>query len=573
MCPAGLGAPWTAALIACGFFCYLGAVNSFFLADDFDIISNVVRGGAFGQWSTRGCAFFRPVVSLSFFLDHTVWGLRPIGYHLTNLVLHLISAVLVARVALMLARLSPKFERSAREVAFFSGLFFALLATHSEPVIWISGRTDLLACLFSLASLHVYLSARLSGRLKRLPLSLAFLLLALLSKEAAIALPLIIVAFELFFYVRSKKKDLRTFWSGALPYVALFILYPFVRYLALGKLIGGYGGRTHTHIDLEVVGKLLFYFPSRALVPAMGTASLGGTLVPLSGVVLAAAVVVLLIMSRVSRERRLPGLVYFMIGVSLLSIVPVMNLSVTAGTSEGTRFLYLPSVFLVLSLALALASVLRKRELVVVCLIIAVAHGSFLVRSTRLWSRAGEVSRSVVQDIVGTTDTDRLWILNVPDDIRGAYVFRNGISSARTLFYRDGGPADVVPLLRHAIPLDGGTAHAAKVGHREYSLEVSDCTALVVAFPQVTPEFIEENLDVLERDGCVARFVFKESLIGDRDRVAFYSGGRLHYLDSPEDPGAAGGSSGYSMMCRRSASCASRRASSACFELRPARSR
>ena len=535
--PPGLGAPWIAALIACGFVCYLGAINSFFLADDFDSIRSVVQGGPFGLWSTRGCAFFRPVASLSFFLDHAVWGLRPIGYHLTNLVLHLVSVVLVARIALMLARLSPMLERNAREVAFFSGLFFAVLATHSEPVVWISGRTDLLACLFSLASLLVYLSARLSGKLKRLPLSLAFLLLALLSKEAAIALPLIIVVLELFFYARSKRKDLRTLRSGALPYVALLILYPLVRYLALGKLIGGYGRRIHTYIDLEVVGKLLFYFPARALVPALGTVSVGGVIVPLSGAVFAAAVVVILLISRVSRERHLPRLVYLMVGICFLSIVPVMNLSVTAGTSEGTRFLYFPSVFLVVTLVLALASVLRKREFVVVCLILAAAHGGLLVRSTRLWRRAGDVSRSVVQDIIDAPAADRLWILNVPDDIRGVYVFRNGVGSARSLFCDEDGPADVVPLRRHVIPLDGGTASAAREGHREYRLRVSDCRALPIASPRVTPAFVEENFEVFEEDACVARFVFRESVIGDRDRVAFYSGGRLHYLDSPKDPG------------------------------------
>ena len=98
-------------------------------------------------------------------------------------------------------------------------------------------------------------------------------------------------------------------------------------------------------------------------------------------------------------------------------------------------------------------------------------------------------------------------------------------------------PADVVPLRRHTIPLDGGTARAAREGHREYSLLVSDCKVLASAFPRVTPAFIEENFEVFEEDACFARFVFRESVIGDRDRVAYYSAGRLHYLDSSNDPG------------------------------------
>ena len=125
--------------------------------------------------------FFRPVVTLSYFLDHALWGQRPAGYHATNLLLHPSDVLLVFSCFSVL---------TSRELAFVSAAIFAVHPMHTESVTWISGRTDLLASAFVLGSFRCYLA--ISGRswdtLRSVAVALLYLL-ALLAKEVSIVLP------------------------------------------------------------------------------------------------------------------------------------------------------------------------------------------------------------------------------------------------------------------------------------------------------------------------------------------------------------------------------------------------
>jgi len=64
------------------------ALTGFFLSDDWVLLHGVDRGGPLGVWSGRGSMFFRPLISLSRFADHRLFGLNRLGFHLTNAVLH-----------------------------------------------------------------------------------------------------------------------------------------------------------------------------------------------------------------------------------------------------------------------------------------------------------------------------------------------------------------------------------------------------------------------------------------------------------------------------------------------------
>src|SRR6266545_3242341 len=87
-------------------------------------------------WSEVGEAshYYRPLVTLTFFLDLQIWGLRPLGFHLTNVLAHL--AVTLA--VLAVARRALQGELTAVACA----LVFALHPLHTESVSFVSGRTD-----------------------------------------------------------------------------------------------------------------------------------------------------------------------------------------------------------------------------------------------------------------------------------------------------------------------------------------------------------------------------------------------------------------------------------------------
>ncbi|MBI3611401.1 MAG: tetratricopeptide repeat protein [Nitrospirae bacterium] len=131
---------------------------------------------------------YRPLLDLSFALDYKLWGLSPFGFHLTNVLLHAAATFLVLQVVLCLT--------TSSRIALSSAAIFGVHPIHTEAVAWIAGRSDLLVTLFTLLSLFSYLkSFSKTGGKAWLWMTAAWtgFALALLTKETAIVLPLLLV--------------------------------------------------------------------------------------------------------------------------------------------------------------------------------------------------------------------------------------------------------------------------------------------------------------------------------------------------------------------------------------------
>lgn len=131
---------------------------------------------------------YRPVVTLSYFLDYAVWRLNPFGYHLTNVILHTINSVLLYTLLLRLIRL--------RSVAFFPAMLFSIHPCVTEAVNAISYREDIFAALFIFLSC---LCLTVSKKKVYYALSLLSYLISLFSKETAIVMPLFILLYWILF--------------------------------------------------------------------------------------------------------------------------------------------------------------------------------------------------------------------------------------------------------------------------------------------------------------------------------------------------------------------------------------
>lgn len=145
--------------------------------------------------------YHRPFVTLSFRIDHLFWKLNPLGYHLTNLLFHLSNTLLVY---LLFRRL---FQRPS--LSFWGAFLFLAHPAHVEAVTYIPGRVDLISFFFFLCSFHFYLKGKaLEQTVWSYALSLLFYLFALLSKEMAASLPLLVFSYTLFVDLKkTKHKD------------------------------------------------------------------------------------------------------------------------------------------------------------------------------------------------------------------------------------------------------------------------------------------------------------------------------------------------------------------------------
>lgn len=176
----------------------------------------------------------RPLMTFSLALDHRLWKFNPFGYHLTNLILHLLCVFLVA---LFSWRMSQ-----SREAGFLAGALFALHPGHAEGVIAFLGRSDLLATLFVLTGFWAYaVQERKSGWSKWLWYlgAIVSYLLACFSKESGLMLLGILVVYELWLLRREHPTLLKS-CLRLVPFLLVALLYWFYR----GRVLGGQAAGT-----------------------------------------------------------------------------------------------------------------------------------------------------------------------------------------------------------------------------------------------------------------------------------------------------------------------------------------
>jgi len=143
---------------------------------------------------------YRPLLLVTYALNYAQGRYEAFGYHVVNLLLHGLNAGLVWWLAgVMLGR---------REVALLAGLLFAMHPLGSEPVNYVSSRSESLAALFYLLGLGLFASAAQPGRERRAVFSWAALALGLLSKSTVITLPAVLLAWD---YLLISRRDFGRF--------------------------------------------------------------------------------------------------------------------------------------------------------------------------------------------------------------------------------------------------------------------------------------------------------------------------------------------------------------------------
>ncbi len=134
---------------------------------------------------------YMPLQLVSYIVDYSLWGLRPFGYHLQQILLHALDSVLAFE---LVRRLFGRFRLAA-----IAGLLFALHPSHVESVAWVSARKDVLSAAFLIPSVLFYLRARGEQKLRVGPYlaSIALFALAVLSKVNVVVMPLFLVLVDL----------------------------------------------------------------------------------------------------------------------------------------------------------------------------------------------------------------------------------------------------------------------------------------------------------------------------------------------------------------------------------------
>ena len=341
---------------------YLWTLRFGFVYDDLgQIVSNPLvqswrnlpmyfRGNVWMQQSSLG-NYYRPVFLTWLLINHTLFGLHPMFWHLTNILAHLGATTLVYMLVLRLTR--------EQKVAAIAALIFGVHPAHIESVAWISGVTEPLLALLMISSFLAFMEYRENKGTKWLALSTVLFAIALLAKETAVVLPGLMAAYVLLCPEDGWKKRIADAATVVVPFVMVTLGYLMMRASALN-------GLAHTTVDIPrkislfTMPSVLWFYLKQLVLPLRLSAfydtpyvthvSWKYFLAPLLGVTIALAAVAFAWWK--SRSR----VVAFAAVWMLLPLAPVLNLSLLPmGDFVHDRYLYLPSIGFALLAALALS--------------------------------------------------------------------------------------------------------------------------------------------------------------------------------------------------------------------------
>ncbi len=204
---------------------------------------------------------YQPIRVLSYALDYQLWQLNPVGYQLTNVLLHTAAAVLLL---LFLWRVTSTFfpHASASAVgmtALFTALVFAVHPVNVEAVAWVSGRKYCLLGFFTCAGLYCYAESGRGGgrRWWFMFASLAATVLAILSSPLGVMLPGLYVLCDVTGAVKLEKKA--AVRRRLAMYGGLFVVCAILAPILWRALVGGgaEGGASKGHYQDRPVYTLL----------------------------------------------------------------------------------------------------------------------------------------------------------------------------------------------------------------------------------------------------------------------------------------------------------------------------
>lgn len=363
-----------AAILAATLLAYIGTLQFQFVYDDMgQIVANTfIRHWKYlpvyflthvwAQYKLHATSnYYRPMFLIWLLLNYKIFGLNPVGWHLTTVAAHLVATWAVFRMARRLT--------GDRTVAGIAALLFGLLPVHLEAVAWISGVTEPMFAMLLIGAFVCYLNFREGGRRRGwwAAASLGLYAVAQFSKETAVVLPIFVAAYELLFAVPGEnilrpwpRRVLRGIVE-ALPYVAITGGYIVARLHALGTFsVINYPVTWKVNL-LTIPSLLVFYL--RLLFwpvglsafydnPYVTTPTWHGFGLPCLILLLVAAALCWIAARNRSR------LYWYLLLWSVVPLLPVLRLEYfNKGELAHDRYLYLPSVGFCILIAMALRRV------------------------------------------------------------------------------------------------------------------------------------------------------------------------------------------------------------------------
>jgi len=320
------------------------------------IQSGITTDGLRWALSTRFADLWNPLLWLSFMFDYQLYGLNPGGFHLTNLILHILSTLLLFW---LFCRMTGAIWKSA-----FVAALFALHPLHVESVVWIAERKDVLSAFFWMLTLCLYVYYTEKPVIKRYLLVLFSFIMALMSKPMVVTLPVIMILLDYWPLNRfESRKDNRLLWQfkEKLPFFILSAIIAVVtiynpdnslprEIIPLEARIANAPVSFITYLEETFrPHDLAVYYPFSDQIPIWQ--------------VLGAILLILLVSAAVTvMAKRLP---YLFVGWFwyAITIFPVLGILYISNCSMADHYHYIPSIGIAVMLAWGIPLLFRREDM------------------------------------------------------------------------------------------------------------------------------------------------------------------------------------------------------------------
>jgi protein O-mannosyl-transferase len=407
--------------IVTSFLIYTPVLTHFFVSDDFKVLYRVTA-----ERIIFIHGFFRPLSDLSILANFLAGGLNPVWFNSFNILVHGINGFLLY---LLCIRIGGNIQDNSKAVYFavLSSVFFISYPFHNEAVVWMLGRGSGMACMFALSGFLCYYEIR-NEKLK-IAASCFCYFVSLTAFESTMIFPLI---FWLLLLFENQEFEIKCKWAYAL--VSTFCLHLVFRYILSGSILGSYGNEFfHTSLNK--------YF--------LNIAKTGGRLIlpPSDSAALLTSVFILLIsftfyyiakhINRIKQNKIWRSIAILSSMLVITCAIPSVA-GVNTRTSESDRLLYFPSVFVCMIWALLIVFNVNHKGLQRLLIFSTIAYNLVFLELNNLnWRRASSITASILDKIneeKHSGNSGRIYFMNIPDEIEGAYVFRIGFSDAMKLY-------------------------------------------------------------------------------------------------------------------------------------------
>lgn len=297
---------------------------------------------------------YYPITLLSYMFDYYLWELNPVGYRITNILLHSLNGVLVFIIASRLLKGIKGNYMDTVSIALTTCLVFIVHPTAVESVIWVAERKNLLSMTFLLPAFLFYIRHKETSNIRLYFLSMLSFVLALLSKSSAIVLPLLLILYDIAFL--RPQIFTKRIWLEKIPFFGIGLLFSLITLYAQNRVgaIHHYVGGSIWYqalVSIRVFAYYIWYSLFPINLSALYSMPFAGYI--LEPHVLRSLLVLIAIFFYTLYAMRKSPIIFFCIGWFFIPLLPVSGV-VPLANVMADRYLYISMTGFALFLSLGI---------------------------------------------------------------------------------------------------------------------------------------------------------------------------------------------------------------------------